>query len=205
MQTRIAVIYYSATGNVHATAEAYAEGAADAGAEVRLRRVAELAPDDAIDSNPEWRAHLNATEHIPVAELADLSWADGWAFGSPTRFGNISAQLKQFMDTASDLWHHGELANKLMTGFTSSHELHGGQETTLLAMYNVGYHWGSIILPPGYVDYDITHAAGGNPYGLSNVSGGDDPIKQADLMTAARWQGGRLARASGLLAPLRDQ
>jgi NAD(P)H dehydrogenase (quinone) len=94
--TNVAVIYYSSTGNVHALAEAVAEGAEETGAEVRLRRVAEFAPDEAIDANAAWRAHLQATASVPVASLDDLRWADAYAFGSPTRFGNLSAQLKQF-------------------------------------------------------------------------------------------------------------
>src|SRR5262245_33785517 len=111
--TKVAVIYYSATGNVHALAEALAEGAAQAGAEVRLRRVAELAPPEAIDSNPAWRAHLDTTADIQVATNDDLRWADGVALGSPTRFGNISAQLKQFLDHAGPLWAAGDLTNKV--------------------------------------------------------------------------------------------
>src|SRR3954451_2614953 len=100
----VAVIYYSSTGNVHALAEALAEGASQAGAEVRLRRVAELAPDTAIDSNPAWRAHLDATSNVPEASHDDLRWADAYAFGTPTRYGNVSAQLKQFLDTTAGLW-----------------------------------------------------------------------------------------------------
>src|SRR6188768_3280201 len=141
--TKIAVIYYSATGNVHALAEAVAEGAAEAGAEVRLRRVAELAPKEAIDSNPAWRANTDATADIPLATNEDVRWADGLALGSPTRFGNVSAQLKEFLDRTGPLWFAGELANKVATGFTSATNLHGGNESTLLAMYNTLYHWGS--------------------------------------------------------------
>jgi NAD(P)H dehydrogenase (quinone) len=201
MSVRIAVVYYSATGNVHALAQAYVEGAADAGAEVRLRRVVELAPDAAIDGNPEWRAHLEATSHIEVATTDDLTWADGFAFGTPTRFGNVSSQLKQFLDSTSAAWEAGLLASKPVTGFTSSHERHGGQESTLLALYNVMYHWGAIIIPTGYVDYEILAAAGGNPYGISSISGEGVPSKEA--LNAARFQGGRLAQAAVALAPLR--
>jgi NAD(P)H dehydrogenase (quinone) len=110
--TNLAVIYYSSTGNVHALAEALAEGAVQAGAQVRLRRVAELAPAEAIDSNPAWRAHADATASIPVATHDDLRWADAYAFGTPTRYGNVSAQLKQFLDTTASLWAAGELADK---------------------------------------------------------------------------------------------
>jgi NAD(P)H dehydrogenase (quinone) len=202
MSTRITVVYYSATGNVYDIAEAVAQGARDTGAEVRLRQAAELAPDAAIDQNPAWRAHRDATTHIPLATLDDLRWADGFAFGSPTRFGNIASQLKQFIDTTGGLWQAGELANKALTGFTSSHQLHGGQETTLLALYNMAYHWGSIIVPTGSVDYDIMHAAGGNPYGLSSTHE-EDPIKREDLYSAARFQGSRLATVASALTPLR--
>lgn len=202
MNTRIAVVYYSATGNVHDIAEAVAQGARDAGAEVRLRRVAELAPDSAIDQNPAWRAHRDATAHVPEVSLEDLRWADGFAFGSPTRFGNVAGQLKQFIDTTGGLWQAGELANKAMTGFTSSHQLHGGQESTLLALYNMAYHWGSIIVPTGYVDYDIMHAAGGNPYGLSTTQE-EDPIKREDLYSAARFHGARFATVAMNLVALR--
>jgi len=203
MTTRIAVIYYSSTGNVHALAEAMAEGATEAGAEVRLRRAAELAPADAIAQNAEWGAHLEATAHIPEATLDDLRWADGYAFGSPTRFGNIAAQLKQFLDSTSELWHAGEMAGKPATGFTSTYEVHGGQEATLLALYNVLYHWGSVILPTGYVDYDLIHAAGGNPYGVSYVAGAGGSGSNKEALAAARFQGGRLAKTAGALAPLR--
>jgi NAD(P)H dehydrogenase (quinone) len=104
MSLKVAVIYYSSTGNVHALAEAVAEGAAETGAEVRLRRVPELAPPEAIDSNPRWRAHADATAHIPVATHDDLRWADAYAFGTPARYGNVSSQLKQFIDTTAALW-----------------------------------------------------------------------------------------------------
>lgn len=98
---KVAVIYHSSTGNVHALAEALAGGASDAGADVRLRRVAELAPEEAIDSNPVWRAHAEATADIPAATLEDLRWADAYAFGTPTRYGNVSAQLKQWRSSAA--------------------------------------------------------------------------------------------------------
>lgn len=91
---RIAVVYYSATGNVHRLAEAFAEGAADAGAEVRLRRVAELAPDSVVDAKPSWRGHLDATARIELADLDDLRWADGFAFGTPTRFGSRTPPVR---------------------------------------------------------------------------------------------------------------
>src|ERR687895_1036274 len=193
--TKIAVIYYSSTGNVHALAEALAEGASEAGAEVRLRRVAEHAPDAAIDSNPAWRAHLEATAGIPEATHDDLRWADAYAFGTPTRYGNVSSQLKQFIDTTAALWAAGELADKPATAFTSAINRHGGNESTLLALYNSMHHWGAIVVPPGYTHEAFT-AAGGNPYGVAHASGEGGPDE--DALAAARHQGERLARNAQL-------
>ena len=104
---RIAVVYYSATGNVHHLAHALAEGAGGEGAEVRLRHVEELASELVISQNQYWGRHRSEVEDEPVASLEDLEWADGVAFGTPTRFGNVAAQLKQFMDQAGRLWQEG--------------------------------------------------------------------------------------------------
>jgi NAD(P)H dehydrogenase (quinone) len=190
MTVKVAVIYYSSTGTVHALARAVAEGATSAGAQVRLRRAAELAPDDAIDQNPLWRRHIDATTSVPVAELDDLSWADAYAFGTPTRFGTPAAQLKQFLDQAGGLWREGVLADKPVTAFTSAYHRHGGSEATILALGNVFYHWGALIVPPGFTDPAVS-TAGGNPYGT--VATGGDGADGAAL-AAARYQGRRLAR-----------
>jgi NAD(P)H dehydrogenase (quinone) len=194
---KVAVIYYSATGNVHALAEAVAEGAAQAGAQVRLRRVAELAPPEVIDSRPAWRAHVDATAHIQVATNDDVRWADALALGSPTRFGNVTAQLKQFLDMTGPLWMAGELANKVATGFTSASNRHGGNESTLLALYNTLYHWGAIVVTPGYTDQSVVQA-GGNPYGTAHPSAGGPP--GPDVLAAARYQGRRLAALTESIA-----
>ena len=195
--TKVAVIYYSATGNVHTLAEAVAQGAAEAGAQVRLRRVAELAPAQAIDSNPAWRAHADAAADIQVATNDDLRWADALALGSPTRFGNISSQLKQFLDRTGPLWAAGELADKVATGFTSAGNPHGGNESTLLALYNTLHHWGAIVVAPGFTDQSIAQA-GGNPYGTAHASAGGPP--GPDVLAAARYQGRRLAAIAELIA-----
>ncbi|MFF8974803.1 NAD(P)H:quinone oxidoreductase [Streptomyces sp. NPDC014995] len=195
MSAKVAVIYYSSTGNVHKLATAVAEGAEKAGAEVRLRRVPELAPDSAIDANPAWREHVEATKGIEVATLDDLSWADAYALGSPTRFGNIAAQLKQFIDTSGGLWQQGVMANKPATGFTSAFNTHGGNESTTLALYNTFHHWGSLIVAPGYAD-QVVYPAGGNPYGTSHA--GADAPSEATL-AAARYQGERLATITARL------
>lgn len=193
MTAKVAVIYYSATGAVHALAQAVAEGAATAGAQVRLRRVAELASDSTIAENPQWQRHTDAATSIALASIEDLAWADAFAFGTPTRFGAPAAPLKQFIDQAGGLWQEGVLADKPVTAFTSAYNRHGGSEATILSLGNVFYHWGALIVPPGFTDPAV-YAAGGNPYGVSAVTGptGDD-LKDAAL-DAARHQGRRLAQ-----------
>jgi NAD(P)H dehydrogenase (quinone) len=163
---KLTIIYYSASGTNYQIALAIKDAAEGAGADVRLRKARELAPDSAIDRWPAWRAHLEATRHIPEAAHEDLEWADAYIFGTPTRFGNIAAQLKQFIDTTSGLWSQGKLADKVVAAFTSASSDHGGQESTLLALHNTFYHWGSYIIPPGYTS-DVVAPAGGNPYGVS--------------------------------------
>ena len=195
---KIAVIYYSSTGNTYKMAKAVEEGAKAAGAETRLRKARELAPEEAIASNQGWQAHRVATAHVPEATLDDLEWADGFVFGTPTRFGAMSAQLKQFLDTSGPLWSQGKLANKAAGAFTGAGASHGGQETTLMTIYNVMYHWGAIIVPQGFTD-PLLYAAGGNPYGasFSDPQGGELP---EEVLAAARYQGGRVARFATVLA-----
>lgn len=188
---RLAIVYYSSTGNTHRMAREIAAGAEAAGAETRLRQVAELAPDAAIDANPAWRAHIEATRDVPVATPDDLEWADGFVFGTPTRFGLPAAQLKQFIDTLGGLWMEGKLTDKVVSAFTGAGNVHGGQESTLLALQNVFYHWGAILVPPGYTDASI-YAAGGNPYGTSFTDGQGTPLPDTTLQ-AARHQGARTA------------
>ena len=193
MAVKVALIYYSATGNVYRLAQAIEEGAKDAGAEVRFRKVHELAPEEAIKSNQGWSDHALMTEDVPEAELDDLEWADAYIFGTPTRFGNVSAQLKQFIDTAGGLWFQGKLADKVVSGFTSASNPHGGQESTLLSLYNVFAHWGAILVTPGYTD-PLLFEAGGNPYGASSTN---EPNEQE--LAAARYLGRRVAEKAALL------
>ncbi|KNE82896.1 MULTISPECIES: NAD(P)H:quinone oxidoreductase [Streptomyces] len=194
---RLAVIYYSSTGTNTTVAKEIADTAAKAGAEVRLLRVAELAPRAAVDSNPAWAANADATAGIPEAGPDDMVWADAVIFGTPTRYGNVSSQLKQFLDSLGGLWSEGKLADKVYSGFTSSATLHGGQESTLLALYNTIYHFGGVVVAPGYTD--PSKFADGNPYGTSHVDAqGESPVDETTLR-AARVQAERVVRLTRAL------
>lgn len=193
---KLSIIYYSSTGTIYTLAKTMEEAALQAGAEVRLRKVTELAPEAAIAANPAWKAHLEATADVPTVSLEDLEWADAYLFGTPTRFGNVAAQMKQFLDTTGSLWYHGKLSNKVVSGFTSAGNAHGGQETTLLALYNTFYHWGAVIVPPGYTD-PLLFAAGGNPYGISATATGA-PVDPA-VLEAARYSARRVVNVAGWL------
>lgn len=199
---KVAVIYYSSTANTHKMAEAVAEGATGAGSEVRLRIVEELAPEAAIERNPAWKSFHSKSKDWPKASLDDLVWADAFIMGSPTRFGTVAAQLKQFIDTTGGLWFQGKLANKVAAGFATASNPHGGQEATILSLYNTFYHWGSIIVPPGYTDQSVFEA-GGNPYGAS-ATGGDIGPSEKEL-AAARYLGKRAATVAGWLLAGRPQ
>lgn len=181
---KVSVIYYSATGSVYALAQSAVEAAEKAGAEVRLRKVHELAPKEAIASNEGWSKHALETDDVAEATADDVVWADAVVFGTPTRYGNVAAQLKQFFDTLGPQWGAGQLADKVYTGFTSTGTNHGGQESTLLAMYNSFYHFGGIIVPPGYTD--PSKFVDGNPYGASHISqNGANPPQEQDLTAVA--------------------
>jgi len=177
--TNVAIIYYSATGTNHQMAQAVAEGAAGHGAGVRLRLVEETAPRSAIESRDAWKAFVEKTKDAPRASGGDLEWADAVIFGTPTRYGNMTSQLKAFIDSLGGLWMQGKLADKVYAGFTSAQNPHGGQESTLLALYTTIHHFGGYIVTPGYTD-EVTFASGGNPYGPSVTVGQDldGPTKQ---------------------------
>ena len=194
----VSIIYYSSTGTNHAMAQAIAEGAKAAGAELRVRLVEETAPAAAIDQNPAWRAFVDKTKNEPRAGLDDLEWAHAVVFGTPTRYGNVASQLKAFIDTTGALWVQGKLADKVYAGFTSAQNSHGGQESTLLALYNTLYHWGAYIVTPGYTD-NAVFGAGGNPYGPSVTTGSKGaPPSEADL-AHARYLGKRVTEVAGKL------
>jgi NAD(P)H dehydrogenase (quinone) len=191
----VAIVYYSATGTVHALARAAAEGGEKAGAHVRLRKVAELAPPEAISAHPAWGRHLRDTADVAEASIDDLAWADAVLFGTPTRFGAPAGQIKAFIDSTGPLWRSGKLADKVYSAFTASGTIHGGQESTILALGNVFYHWGGIIVPPGYTD--PVQRQRGNPYGTSHVAGDGPPGDVA--LEAASYQARRVVDTTAAL------
>ncbi|WP_261717571.1 NAD(P)H:quinone oxidoreductase [Streptomyces sp. FZ201] len=191
----VSVIYYSATGTVHALARAAVEGAEKAGAQVRLRRVPETAPQEVISLRQEWVRHLADTADVELAGHDDLEWADAALFGTPTRFGNPASQLRVFMESTGPLWFQGRLAGKVYSAFTASSTAHGGQESTLLALGNTFYHWGGIIVPPGYTD--PIQFQSGNPYGTSHVS--DTGAPGEVQLQAARHQARRAVEVAAAL------
>lgn len=192
----LAIIYYSSTGTNYKMAQWAADAGRAAGAEVRIRKVQELAPPEAIAQNPAWQAHVEATRDVPVATPDDIVWADAIIFSTPTRYGNIAAQMKQFLDTTGGIWAEGKTVNKVVSAMASANNAHGGQEATVLCLYQTMYHWGAIIVPPGYTDPE-TFAAGGNPYGttvtvsndgemLENVRGAVQHQARR-VVTVAQW------------------
>lgn len=204
-KARIAVFYYSAMGHAYQVAQAFETGAKAEGAEVRLRRVRELAAPEVIATNPAWKAHLEATRNIPEATLEDLEWANGYVFGSPTRYGVMAAQLKQFLDGSGPLWGQGKLSHKPVTAFAGAMNPHGGQVNTINSIYAVMSHWGTVIIPTGYTDSSI-YAAGGSPYGVIYTAPAREatPVEEP-VLAAARYMGARLARYAEVLAANRDR
>lgn len=163
---KVAVIYYSMGGTNYQLARWAEEGAKEAGAEVKVFKVKELAPQSVIDANTNWKSFVERTKDVPEITSADLEWADAFIFSAPTRFGNMPSQLKQFFDTLGGIWAEGKLVNKVVSAMSSAQNAHGGQEATILSIYTTMYHWGAIVAAPGYTD-PVTFQAGGNPYGTS--------------------------------------
>lgn len=187
---KTAVIYYSSGGTNYQLAQWAAEGAKQAGStEVKVLKVAETAPQAAIDSNPAWKANHEATKDVPEATVADLEWADAIIFSVPTRFGNMPVQMKQFLDLTGGLWFQGKLVNKVVSAMSSAQNPHGGQEATILSLYTTMHHWGALVASPGFTDQSV-FAAGGNPYGTSVTVGQDgkmvEDVKAAVLHQAKR-------------------
>jgi NAD(P)H dehydrogenase (quinone) len=178
--TKLAVIYYSATGHGTSMANRVAAAAKAAGADVRVRHVAETRDPESFAQNPAWTANYLAAKDLPPATGDDITWADAVIFGSPTRFGSVASQMRNFLDSLGGLWSEGKLADKVYAAFTSTNTAHGGQETTLLTLYVTLMHFGGIIVPPGYTDQ--LKYVDGNPYGVS-LTAGHDNISEFDDAT----------------------
>ncbi|HEY0428108.1 MAG TPA: NAD(P)H:quinone oxidoreductase [Pyrinomonadaceae bacterium] len=191
---KVAIIYYSQTGTTHQLAQAIDEGAREAGAETRLLRVRETAPDEVWQGNEKWKQHQEETSGVKEATNDDLEWADAIIFGTPTRYGLPSAQLKNFIDQTGGLWARGALTNKVGSAFTSTATAHGGQEATILALFTPFYHWNMIVVAPGYAD-PIQFQAG-NPYGASFTSGNAEYDPDETALASARFQGKRVAEVT---------
>lgn len=194
-KVQLAVVYYSAYGTNHAMAEVAVEAARAAGAEVRLLKVQETAPQAVIDGVPAWKAFQEKTTHMPVATPDDLVWANALLFSAPTRFGTVASQMRAFIDTLGPIWQKGHLSGKAVSAMTSAQNLHGGQETTLTGMYTTFAHWGSIIVPPGFTDAAMFKGLG-NPYGASNTMG---PLNE-EVADVIRYQARRLVQFAAKLA-----
>lgn len=165
--SKLLIVYYSQTGHNFQMANWAKEQAEKQGAEVRLRKVEELL--DTSNPNPGWAKYLEDSKDVEVATGDDLVWADAILFSTPTRFGNIAAQMKFFIDQQGGIWAGGKLVNKVVSAMTSAQNNNGGQEQTIRALYTSMMHWGAIIVSPGYTD-DSIYQAGGNPYGTSGTA-----------------------------------
>lgn len=196
-QVNLAVVYYSSTGTNYQLAQWAAEGARQAGAEVKIYKVQETAPQSVIDSNPGWKAHAQTTKDVPVVTADDLVQADAIIFSTPTRYGNMAAQMKQFLDSTGGIWAQGKTINKVVSGMTSAQNSHGGQEATILSLYTMMYHWGAIVVAPGYTDQSI-FTAGGNPYGTS-VSVDQEGKMKEDVQAAVIHQAKRVVTVAEAL------
>jgi NAD(P)H dehydrogenase (quinone) len=194
----VLIAFYSRNGSTEALAKAVAEGARREGAEVRLRRVREIVPQDVMAKAPGWVENadrMNAEYEAPTE--ADAEWADAIIFGTPTRFGNVTSELKAWVDSLGGLWFQGKLVGKAGSVFTSTSTLHGGNESTLLTAYNFMAHLGLIIVPLGYADSNLFVA--GTPYGASTVSGQNSAPPTDTDIEVARFQGKRVAHVARAL------
>lgn len=194
----VLIAFYSRTGVTEALAEAIAEGARTQGAEARLRRARELVSAEVMAKAPGWAeaaTAMNARYEAPSA--ADAEWADALILGTPTRFGSISSELKAYIDGLGGLWVAGKLNGKAGSVFCSTSTTHGGNESTLLSMYNPLAHLGFIIVPTGYADPSLYKA--GTPYGASAVSHNQATPPTSDDLDVARFQGRRVANVAKAL------
>jgi NAD(P)H dehydrogenase (quinone) len=196
---KVLIAFYSRSGVTEALANAVADGARAAGAEVRLRRAREVVSPEVMANAPDWAeqaAAMNAKYEAPTE--ADAEWADAIIFGTPTRFGSVSSELKAYIDSLGGLWFQGKLNGKAGSVFGSSSTPHGGNESTLISLYNPMAHLGFIIVPLGYADPAMFRA--GTPYGASSVSANRALPPTADDIEVAQFQGRRVAQVADALS-----
>lgn len=194
MEVNVLVAFYSRYGNTRALAEAMAEGAGSVkGANVRVRKLVDLAPEEIIQADARWLAARDEMGALyPEPTNDDLEWCDALCLGTPTRYGAPTAEMQLFVGITGPLWMKGKLVDKVATAFTSTSTPHGGNESTILGMLNPFMHWGMIVVTPGYADPTVFVA--GTPYGASSVSGGNaDELPTENDMTVARFSGKRVA------------
>lgn len=169
---KLTIVYYSTYGTNYQMAQVAAEAARESGAEVRLRKARETAPQEVVEAQEDWAAQVERSADVPEASPDDMVWANAFLFSTPTRYGGAASQMRSFIDTLGPIWQEGKLADKAASAMTSSQNPHGGQETTLQTLYYTFMHWGAIIVTPGYTDPAI-FASGGNPYGASVTATGE--------------------------------
>jgi NAD(P)H dehydrogenase (quinone) len=203
MATNVLIAFYSKTGSVEALAKAVAEGAQAAGAEIRLRRARETVGPEIMARAAGWAesaARMNGLYEAPTE--ADAEWADAIIFGTPTRFGNSSAELKAYIDGLGGLWFQGKLVGKAGSAFTSTSSTHGGNDSTPISLDNPMAHLGLIIVPLGYSDPLLFKAS--TPYGASAVVNGQDRTAPTeDDLGVARFQGRRVTQVAAALKAAR--
>ncbi|MBX9932908.1 MAG: NAD(P)H:quinone oxidoreductase [Methylobacterium sp.] len=196
---KVLVLYYSSWGHVEQMAHAAAEGAREAGAEVAVKRVPELVPEEVAR-----QSHYKLDQQAPIATVDELAEYDAIIFGTPTRYGNMAAQMKQFIDQTGGLWMKGALVGKVGSVFTSTGSQHGGQETTLTSFHTVLLHHGMVIvgLPYSFQGQGgVDEVKGGTPYGASTIAGGDGSRQPSAVeLDGARFQGRHVATIAGKLA-----
>lgn len=200
---KILVLYYSLYGHIHRMAEAIAEGARDvAGSEVKLCRVPETLPPAVIEQMGAMEAQ-KTFDHVPICTVDELATADAIIFGSPTRFGNMCGQMKQFLDATGSLWAKGALVGKVGSVFTSSATQHGGQESTILSFHIPLLHHGMVVVGLPYAfqgQMRIDEITGGSPYGASTIAGGQgERMPSENELEAARFQGKHVASIAAKL------
>ena len=201
---KVLVVFYSTYGHIYKMAEAVAEGAKGvAGAEVEIRRVPETLPPGVLEQMGAVDAQ-KAFSHVPVCSVEELAQADAVVFGTPTRFGNMCGQMRQFLDATGSLWAEGALVGKVGSVFASSATQHGGQESTILTFHVTLLHHGFVVVGLPYAfqgQMRIDEITGGSPYGASTIAGGDGSrMPSENELAAARFQGKHVAEVAAKLA-----